>query len=70
MKHCVKLSKEENSMEQYRKLIGDYNENAKLEKVLEIVASDQFVLCFNGSIKDYLDHKRFFGKTNVFRCDY
>lgn len=70
MKHCVKLSKEENSMEQYRKLIGDYNGNAKLEKVLEIVASDQFVLCFNGSIKDYLDHKRFFGKTNVFRCDY
>lgn len=51
-------------------MIGDYNENAKLEKVLEIVASDQFVLCFNGSIKDYLDHKRFFGKTNVFRCDY
>lgn len=70
MKFCVKLSKKESPMEQWTKLIGCYNRNAKLEKVAEIVASDCYVLCFQGSIKDYLDHKHFFGNNKVFRCDW
>lgn len=70
MKYCTKLSKEQMNFEQWLPLIGSYSGNAKIEKVLEIVNSDQYVICYTGTLKDFLNERRFFGKANVFRCDW
>lgn len=69
MRYCVEMSKEESSIEQWEKLIGSYMGTAKLEKVVEMT-TDQYTLRFNGSIKDYLRCKCFFGKANVFKRDW
>ncbi len=70
MKYCTKLRKDECDFEQWLPLIGSYHGNAKIEKVIEIANSNQYVICYTGSLKDFLEERRFFGKTNVFRCDW
>ena len=70
MKFCTKLRKEQSDFEQRLPLDGSYCGNAKIEKVLEITNSDQYVICYTGTLKDFLAERHFFGKSNVFRCDW
>lgn len=70
MKYCTKLRKEQSvssSGYHWLEVIGG---NAKIEKVLEIANSDQYVICYTGTLKDFLAERHFFGKSNVFRCDW
>ncbi len=62
--------KEQSDFEQWLPLVGSYCGNAKIEKVLEITNSDQYVICYTGTLKDFLAERHFFGKSNVFRCDW
>ncbi|UVY50734.1 MAG: hypothetical protein [Bacteriophage sp.] len=70
MKYCTKLRKEQSDFEQWLPLVGSYCGNAKIEKILEIANSDQYVICYTGTLKDFLAERHFFGKSNVFRCDW